>query len=134
MRKRVTLQTQSERRCRSLVFITSENPARRHLSASQLAYAISAMKPYEERKARERQIEALKKGGDPVDVDRYQRGAGRVAEKLAEKAGIGARTINRASASGSSAGCGVKHVARYVFGSGVQVQIPEIAVEPFRCA
>ena len=55
------------------------------------------MRPFEERKARERQADALKKGDAPVDATRHQREeAGRTAEKLAEKAGVGTRTVNRA--------------------------------------
>lgn len=55
------------------------------------------MKPCEVRKARERQADALRKGDAPVDATRHQREeAGCTAEKLAEKAGVGARTVNRA--------------------------------------
>lgn len=79
-------------------FVTSENAARRHMTESQIAFAIAAMKPYEERKARERQIASLKHGEAPLKPAGLQRerDAGRVADILAEKAGIGARTVTRA--------------------------------------
>jgi hypothetical protein len=55
------------------------------------------MRPFEEHKARERQAESLKKGEAPVVAARQQReDAGRTTEKLAEKAGVGARTVSRA--------------------------------------
>lgn len=80
-----------------VAFVTSENASRRHLTESQLAYAVSAMAPFEERKARERQIAlaGTRKGdlgaGRPQGED-----VGRTTEKLAEKAGVGARTVRRA--------------------------------------
>jgi hypothetical protein len=55
------------------------------------------MAPFEERKARERQSQA---GGDrkSLSADRHEaiQDVGRTTEKLAEKAGVGARTVNRA--------------------------------------
>ena len=55
------------------------------------------MKQFEERKARERQAAA---GGDkkPLVANRHEAvaDAGRTTEKLAEKAGVGARTVSRA--------------------------------------
>lgn len=79
-------------------FVTSENAARRHMSESQIAFAIAAMKPYEERKARERMAAGgaggLGKGG--AHGQHLPEGAARVNEILAEKAGIGARTVARA--------------------------------------
>lgn len=66
--------------------------------------AVAAMKPYEERKARER-IEAGKgsdgSGGRGNSKTLAPIGAGvsdvgRVTEKLAEKAGVGRRTVERA--------------------------------------
>lgn len=57
------------------------------------------MKPYEDRKARERMAAG---GGDRKSGSADRRtpvlDPGRVTEKLAEKAGVGARTINRAIA------------------------------------
>jgi len=82
-----------------VAYVTSENAARRHLTPSQIAHAIAAMKPYEERKARERMavggaIGGSSKGG--ADLHHPLSDAGRTAEKLAEKAGVSARTINKA--------------------------------------
>lgn len=55
------------------------------------------MKPYEERKARERMAAG---GGDrksgSADGHYPIEGTGKVTEKLAEKAGVGARTVARA--------------------------------------
>ncbi len=55
------------------------------------------MKPYEERKARERMAAG---GGDKKSgsADRHHpiQDSGRTAEKLAAKAGVGTRTVNRA--------------------------------------
>ncbi|WP_374356448.1 hypothetical protein [Thermomonas sp.] len=80
-----------------VAYVTSENAARRHLTPSQLAHAVAAMKPFEERKARERQAAA---GGDKKSLvaNRHEAiaDAGRTTEKLAEKAGVGARTVSRA--------------------------------------
>lgn len=61
--------------------------ARRHLTPSQIAHAIAAMKPYEERKARERQVASGEKfGRGKVGADLHQPipDTGRTAEKLAE--------------------------------------------------
>lgn len=44
-----------------VAYVTAENAARRHLTESQLAHAVAAMKPYEERKAKERMAAG---GGD----------------------------------------------------------------------
>jgi len=68
-------------------------------SASGLAHAVAAMKPYEERKARERMSAAGAIGGaSKGSADRRTpiADAGRVSEKLAEKAGVGRRTVERA--------------------------------------
>lgn len=84
-----------------VAFVTSENCDRRHLTESQRAHAAAAMKPYEERKARERMAaggaigaEITNRGG----ADRHHpvEGAGRTAEILAKKVNVGQRTMNRA--------------------------------------
>lgn len=84
----------------AVAYVTSENAARRHLTESQLAHAVAAMKPYEERKARERQAAAglMYGNGKKVVASGPQaiEGAGRTVEKLAAKAGVGARTVTRA--------------------------------------
>lgn len=80
-------------------FVTSENAARRHLTESQLAYAVSAMAEYERRKARERMSVAGAIGGaskGSANVHHPIQGAGRTADKLAAKAGIGSRTVSKA--------------------------------------
>ena len=69
-------------------------PRRYPLGRAQLAYAVSAMAPFEERKARERQkanLQHVASLGPAGPNDN-----GRTTEKLAEKAGVGARTVNRA--------------------------------------
>jgi ParB-like chromosome segregation protein Spo0J len=78
-----------------VAYVTSENAARRHLTPSQIAHAVAAMKPYEERKARERQIAAgtANVTGKSVSIESDK---GRTAEKLAMKAGVGVSSINRA--------------------------------------
>lgn len=78
-----------------VAYVTSENAARRHLTPSQIAYAVAAMKPYEERKARERQIAAgtANVTGKSVSIESDK---GRTAEKLAMKAGVGVSSVNRA--------------------------------------
>lgn len=53
------------------------------------------MKPYEERKARERQAHGQTAPGKTLDADRRQ-ASERTAEVLAKKVGVGARTMNRA--------------------------------------
>lgn len=77
-----------------VAFVTSENASRRHLTESQLAYAVSAMAPYEERKARERQKANLQHVGSSSPVGDNENG--RTVEKLAQKAGIGERSVSRA--------------------------------------
>lgn len=82
-----------------VAFVSSENTNRRHLSESQLAHAIAAMKPYEERKARERMAAGGAGGVSKGMADRpYLQDAGTTASVLAVKAGIGARTVTRAIA------------------------------------
>lgn len=80
-----------------VAYVTSENAARRHLTPSQIAHAIAAMKPYEERKARERMAAG---GGDKragiADLQHPVADTGRAVDKLAEKAGVSARTISKA--------------------------------------
>lgn len=74
-----------------VVYVASENAARRHLTESQLAFAVAAMADYERRKAKERQ-------GTRTDLTSAPPGTevGRASEKLAQKVGVGARTIDRA--------------------------------------
>lgn len=85
----------------AVAFVQSENAARRQLSESQLAYAITHpnILEFERRKACERiaagggdQKSGSASGRDPIAE------AGRVSEKLAEKAGVGRRTVERAIA------------------------------------
>lgn len=81
-----------------VAYVTSENAARRHLTPSQIAHAIAAMKPYEERKARER-MAAGGRGGLSEGIAALQHlspDSGRAVDKLAEKAGVSARTISKA--------------------------------------
>ena len=78
-----------------VAFVASENAHRRHLTESQLAYAVAAMKPFEERKARERMAAGGAIGGaSKGDAGRRHpiQDSGRTANKLAEKAGVGAPT------------------------------------------
>lgn len=84
-----------------VAYVTSENAARRHLTPSQIAHAVAAMKPYEERKARERMaaggaIGAAITNRGSADLQHPVSETGRTAEKLAEKAGVSARTISKA--------------------------------------
>jgi hypothetical protein len=79
-----------------VAYVTSENGARRHLSESQLAHAVAAMKPYEERKAHERQLASLKRGDSPLPPIGGDGRSGRVSEILALKSGVGARSVERA--------------------------------------
>lgn len=78
-----------------VAYVTSENAARRHLTPSQIAYAVAAMKPYEQRKARERQIAAgtANVTGKSVSIESDK---GRTAEKLAMKARVGVSSVSRA--------------------------------------
>ena len=83
----------------AVAYVTAENGNRRHLSESQIALAAAAMKPYEERKARERMAVAGAIGGSSkgsADGRTPLTDAGRVSEKLAQKVGVGRRTIERA--------------------------------------
>ena len=88
-----------------VAYVQSENAARRQLSESQLAYAITHpnILEYEKRKARERLAEGQVAGGyakhDSALVPTGTRAdIGRVREKLAKKAGVGANTVHRAIA------------------------------------
>jgi len=74
-----------------VAYVTSENAARRHLTPSQIAHAVAAMKPYEERKAKERQGARTDLTSGPIEPE-----VGRTAEKLADKAGVGVSSIKRA--------------------------------------
>ena len=58
------------------------------------------MKPYEERRARERQVALAGTRKDDLVADRPQGSseAGRTVEKLASTAGVGARSVTRAIA------------------------------------
>jgi len=82
-----------------VAYVTSENAARRHLTPSQIAHAIAAMKPYEERKARERSEANLRRGDQIPDGAglHHREEMGRTAEKLADKSGVSARTISKAT-------------------------------------
>jgi len=73
-------------------YVTSENAARRHLSASQLAHAVAAMAGWEREAARKRQGER----SDLTSVQPCTEVHGRVSEKLAEKTGVSARTVDKA--------------------------------------
>lgn len=79
-------------------YVTSENAARRHLTASQIAHAVAAMAGWEREQARKRQGTRTDLTSGPVgpDVDASERG--RTAEILANKAGVGTNTVKRAIA------------------------------------
>ncbi len=83
-----------------VAYVQSENAARRQLTESQLAYAITHpnIVEFEERRARER-MAAGGAGGISKGVAGRQHlpeDTGRTVEKLAAKAGVGARTVSRA--------------------------------------
>lgn len=74
-------------------YVTSENAARRHLTASQIAHAVAAMAGWEREQAKKRQ-------GARTDLTSVSIGteveSGRVREVLAAKAGVGITTVTRA--------------------------------------
>lgn len=82
-------------------YVTSENAARRHLTASQIAHAVAAMAGWEREQARKRQA-AAGKANLPGARESASIGAdsesGRVREVLAAKAGVGIKTVERAIA------------------------------------
>ncbi len=82
-----------------VAYVQSENAARRQLTESQLAYAITHpnILEFEKRRAAERIAAG---GGDQKSGSAVRRDpvpdAGRASEKLAEKAGVGRRSVERA--------------------------------------
>lgn len=85
-----------------VAYVQSENAARRQLSDSQLAYAITHpnILAFERRRAKERQVAAGEQfgSGKQLGAGLHQAvdEAGRTAKKLAEKAGVGERTVAKA--------------------------------------
>jgi len=84
-------------------FVTSENVARRHLSASQLAIAGARLAEVEMERARKRQEASRAQPGERIGERSGDRSVptgtdlegGRAAEIVGEKLGIGRRTVNR---------------------------------------
>ena len=104
-----------------MAYVTSENAARRHLTASQLAHAVAAMAGWEREQARKRQAAA---GGDKKSLcaglhEAVIEGKGRVSERLADKTGISARTVDKLA---QRAGVGSRTVSRAITGD--QEQTP----------
>lgn len=77
-------------------FVASENVARRHMSISQLALAGAKLADVEMARAKARQLQSLKRGDElPSDPDGSDGDAGRTAQIVADKIGIGRTTVNR---------------------------------------
>lgn len=89
-----------------VAYVQSENAARRQLTESQLAYSITHpnILEYERRKAKERVESAAVAGGHakhgsapaPTGARAEVDTPGRASEKLADKAGVGRRSVERA--------------------------------------
>ena len=83
-----------------VAYVQSENAARRQLTESQIAYSITHpnILEFEKRRARERQSHGETAPGQTLSADRRTASPdpGRASEKLAEKAGVGRRSVERA--------------------------------------